>query len=53
MDKTFVFNKNNICTNPNTPISWISEESKFQKEMLSEIRKGINLYDIRQLELFD
>ncbi len=25
MDKTFVFNKNNICTNPNTPISWISE----------------------------
>ena len=114
MDKTFVFNKNNICTNPNTPISWISEgkpsmgwsfdvftaltpkdcnmgdscascgcnrksrelygsqkeaiynslrrlerlalekkKSKFQKEMLSEIRKGINLYDIRQLELFD
>ena len=102
MDKTFVFNKNNICTNPNTPVSWISEgkpsmgwsfdvftaltpkgwvcgldcnmgdscascgcnrrlerlalekkKSKFQKEMLSEIRKGINLYDIRQLELFD
>ena len=25
MDKTFVFNKNNICTNPNTPVSWISE----------------------------
>ena len=112
MDKTFVFNKNNICTNPNTPISWISEgkpsmgwsfdvftaltpkgwvcgldcnmgdscascgcnrksrelygsqkeaiynslrrlerlalkkkKSKFQKEMLSEIRKGINLYN--------
>lgn len=29
------------------------KKSKFQKEMLSEIRKGINLYDIRQLELFD
>lgn len=120
MDKTFVFNKNNICTNPNTPISWISKgktsigwsfdvftaltpkgwvcrldcnmgdscascgcnrksrelydsqkeaiynslrrlerlalekkKSKSQKEMLFEIRKGINLYDIRQLELFD
>lgn len=120
MDKTFVFNKNNICTNPNTPISWISEgkpsmgwsfdvftaltskgwvcgldcnmgdscascgcnrksrelygsqkeaiynslrrlerlalekkKNKSHKEMLSEIRKGINLYDIRQLELFD
>ena len=34
-----------------TPIE--KKKRKFQKEMLSEIRKGINLYDIRQLELFD
>lgn len=119
MDKIFLYNENNICINPNVPISWTGDDSamgwnfrvytaltpkgwtigfdynmgdecgshgcrrcsnkvygtqkeaiyntlkyiekvlmgknkgKHRKEMLSEIRKGIDMYDIRQLELFN